>query len=55
MTARIGLLVWQLREVERQRRWSARHELAEDVRSVLSAALALLNDRTFLGAPPPCR
>ena len=55
MTARIGLLVWQLHEVERQRRWSARHELPEDVRSVLSAGLALLDDRTFLGAPPPHR
>ncbi len=54
MAARIGLLVWQLREVERQRRWSARHEVLEDVRSVLSAGLALLDGRTFLGAPPPC-
>jgi hypothetical protein len=49
--ARLAILDWEIDEAGRKQGWNARHESPGPEQTVLVRLAALLDGRTFLGAP----
>ena len=55
LTARLGVLVWELDEGGRKSAWSSRHERRGDEATAWLRAPVQIDGRVFLGAPAPVR
>lgn len=55
LTARLGVLAWELDEGGRKSAWSSRHEGRGDETTAWLRAPVQLDGHAFLGAPPPVR
>lgn len=55
LTARLGVLVWELDEDVRKSAWSSRHERRGDEMTAWLRAPVQIDGRAFLGAPAPVR